>query len=229
MVLRRARLGADSFSSKNVFRLDTPAGNSSFLLDYSERDYRDWELLLRWMGDEKIEKRWKTIRSDEYDLSNSNSVPPAYRFKVVRKIGPVRNLEQAYYLLEIAGTAREPVVIATYLIRHSYVPEGAWKFFGTEIVNKILDILIQKDYFSEKNHGFSWTNKLELELGTKRTGVHHKPQGEIISLTDFQAANNTAEILCRTHHPTQYDDTQRAILDNDLHGIYHFLDEVVER
>jgi hypothetical protein len=212
--------------------METPDGSRTFRVGYRPNAYLDELLLERWLGSEEIGERWiANVRKNNYDLTESISVPTPYRFKATRDLAPIRSIEGALYLLEIAGTPREPFVIATYLIRHPYSVKSMRDFVGKELTEKIVEIIEGKGYLKDATYGLEWTDKLRKELGlpqgdySKYTGfVIGEPEGEIAALTDLRTKLEVAGILCNVSHRPSDDYAQRAALDGDIHWLYHALD-----
>jgi hypothetical protein len=218
-----------------VYLLETPSRSVCLLVNVLEFEHKYMQLLARWVGDDKIEQRWReNVRNGSYDLSGSAVVPEAYRFNSTRRLGPVFNLDGAYYLLEIAGTLREPTVVATYMIRNGGEVEAERAFFGPEIFDKVAETLIQRGYLLRNSRSLDWTQKLRDELGQVKRDEYYgstpfieKPHGEITELTDFKKWGDVQEILCSTHHryPNTY--AEDAAIWGHNHDLYHSLDAAI--
>jgi hypothetical protein len=229
VVLRRGKIDPDRFSQSTIHLFETPSGRKCVHVNEVESESKTIQLLTRWLSDQKIEQRWKeNVRNVSYDMSDSTAVPEGYRFKAPRRLGPISNLDGAYYLLEIAGTVREPTVIATYMIRSGSQIEAERAFFGPEIFDKVAEALIEKGYLKRETRSLDWTPKLRDELGQDKRDEYFgqfitAPHGEITELTDFKKWGDVEQILCSTQHryPTYY--AEDAAIWGHTHDLYHSL------
>jgi hypothetical protein len=233
VVLRRGKIDSDRFSQSTIYFLETPSRKKCLHLNEVESERKTIQLLTRWLSDEKIEQRWKeNARNVSYDMSDSTAVPEGYRFKAPRRLGPVSNLDGAYYLLEIAGTMREPTVIATYMIRNGSQIESERAFFGPEVFDRVAETLIQKGYLERYRAELGWTPRLRDELGQDKRDEYfghfiNAPHGEITELTDFKKWGDVDWILCSTHHKDPNFYAEDAAIHGNIHDLYHSLDAAV--
>jgi hypothetical protein len=233
VILRRGGLDPDE-SYRSVYLLEAPSKKyCAVVVSFDQLDAR---LIARWLADENVVLRWKeSVRDQYYDMTGSDSVPEAYRFRVPRHMGPVRNFDGAYYLLEIAGTPREPLVIATYLIRNGYAWKSERSFFGPDLFDRIAETLVNRGYLQQEARRYVWTRKLMEELGqahpeeySPRMPFIESPHGEITELTDFKKWGDAQLILCSTNHrgPDRY--AQDAARWGSIHDLYHSIDGLME-